>query len=409
MKARSFALGSLVFVFVAAAALAACAGEEDDGSGPGVDRSVVLTPDAGLIDAPEDAADAGPCDDCEYFPEACTEDVLCPNELFAASGGLDSRNEVNVIRGRSASDVWLGASVGAVARFDGTKWTPADLERESIRAFWLRDDGEISFVRLDRLFSRGLAQPDGGVPSTDWALRAAPTSPAELGWWMRELTSTWAPPGAEWAWATTVPLSCQNAACRRDPTLRTSGLWRIRRASSGAFEVGSVIPFDVCQATSCEGMTSVHGSSPNELWAVGHAGAAIRITDPDGDAPALRRFNTRTWLSLYGVWASSATDAWAVGANGVVRRYTGDPVAWEVVTDVPTTEDLHAVWGSSSSDVWVVGGAGTVLHYDGKAWSRVKVAGLGGRRPKLTAVWLASPGRVWIGGQGVVLSLGGKP
>jgi hypothetical protein len=39
----------------------------------------------------------------------------------------------------------------------------------------------------------------------------------------------------------------------------------------------------------------------------------------------------------------------------------------------------------------------------------VKVAGLGELRPDLYAVWSSAPGHVWIGGQGVVLSLGGKP
>lgn len=407
MITRTIAVASLALL-AGVAVLAACAAEGDDATAPGIDESKIPPPDA-ATDALEDAADAGPCEDCEYFPETCSADVFCPNELFAASGGLDSRNEVNVIRGRSADDVWLGASVGAVAHFDGTKWTRTDVERESVRGLWLRDDGEISFATLDRLFSRGLAEPDGGAPSTEWALRARPSFPAEFGWWGRELTSTWAPPGSEWTWGATVVLSCRNFACLRDPNLRTSGLWRLRRSSSGAFEIASVIPSDVCQATSCEGMTSIHGSSANELWAVGHTGAAIRVTDPDGESPTLRPFNTQTWLSLNAVWAASETDAWAVGAKGVVRHYTGHPVTWDVVSDVPTTADLHAVWGSSPTDVWAVGDAGTVLHYDGKAWSRVKVAGLGARRPKLTAVWLASPGHVWIGGQGVVLSLGGKP
>jgi hypothetical protein len=316
---------------------------------------------------------------------------------------------VNVIRGRSESDVWLGAAVGAVAHFDGTRWTRADVDRESIRAFWLRGDGEISFATLQRLFSRGLDNADGGAPSTDWAPQNASSAPTEYSWWRRQLNSTWATAGSDWTWAATESLSCATFACLTNPDLRTSGLWRFRRSASGAFEITSVISQEACQATSCEGMTSLHGISANELWAVGHTGAAIRIADPYGDAPVLRRFNTQTWLTLHGVWAASDTDAWAVGAHGIIRHYTGHPVTWDVVPDVPTTQDLNAVWGSSPSDVWAVGDAGTVLHYDGKAWSRVKIAGLGVRRPKLTTVWMNSPGHVWIGGQGVVLSLGGKP
>ncbi|MDF2698002.1 MAG: hypothetical protein K0S65_6385 [Labilithrix sp.] len=389
------------------AVLAACATDGQERVEPGVSETKVPSPDA-ATDGGVDA-DAGPCEDCEYFPETCSADVLCSNELFAASGSFDPRNAVSVIRGRSESDVWLGAALGVVAHFDGAKWTRADVERESIRAFWLREDGEISFPTLERLFSRGLVTPDGGAPSSDWTPHAMASWPTEYGWWSRLLNTTWATPGAEWTWAATEAMSCTNAACGKNPDLRTSGLWRVRRSPSGAFEITRVISHDVCQATSCEGMTSLHASSATTLWAVGHTGAAIRITDPDSETPTLGRLNTQTWLSLYGVWGASDTDVWAVGAHGVVRHYTGHAVAWDVVSDVPTTQGLNAVWGSSASDVWAVGDAGTVLHYDGKAWSRVKIAGLGARRPKLTTVWLASPGHVWIGGQGVVLSLGGKP
>ena len=80
-----------------------------------------------------------------------------------------------------------------------------------------------------------------------------------------------------------------------------------------------------------------------------------------------------------------------------------------MVSGIPTDEDLRAIWGSSSRDIWVVGDAGVVLRYDGTSWSRVKIAGLDGRRPNLTTVWGAARDHVWIGGQGVLLSLGGKP
>ena len=40
---------------------------------------------------------------------------------------------------------------------------------------------------------------------------------------------------------------------------------------------------------------------------------------------------------------------------------------------------------------------------------RGQIGGLGSRRTDLTSVWTSGPGHVWIGGEGVVLSLGGKP
>ena len=109
------------------------------------------------------------------------------------------------------------------------------------------------------------------------------------------------------------------------------------------------------------------------------------------------------------MWAASDTDVWAVGTAGTIRHYRGDSVFWEVVEDVPTNEALNGVWGTSASDIWAVGNAGVVLHYDGARWSRVKVAGVGEAPSDLYTVWSPAPGQVWIGGQGVVLSLGGKP
>ena len=70
---------------------------------------------------------------------------------------------------------------------------------------------------------------------------------------------------------------------------------------------------------------------------------------------------------------------------------------------------LRAVWSAGPNDVWSVSADGAVLHYDGTRWSRMKIGGLGSRRPDLTTVWTAGPGHVWVGGDGVLLSLGGKP
>ncbi|MDF2693762.1 MAG: hypothetical protein K0S65_2145, partial [Labilithrix sp.] len=102
----------------------------------------------GATDAVAEDADAGPCADCEYFPETCGGDVLCTNGLFTPNGenGLDMRAQINVVRGRSSSDVWAIGALGAAAHFDGTSWTRSDLgRRETLRALWLRSSAEVAF------------------------------------------------------------------------------------------------------------------------------------------------------------------------------------------------------------------------------------------------------------------------
>ena len=414
MRARYFTLAGILAAS-GAAALSACATHVDEFLAEPAPEVVVPAPEAEAgadAAAPFDASDAAPCADCEYFPEVCTDDVLCQNGLFGTDGGLDPRAPVNVIRGRSASDVWIAGALGALAHFDGVSWTPSDLGvRETVHALWLDDSGEVSAASLQRLFSRGLDDPnDAGVSDGGWTSRTTRTPSAEYRRWSRTLVSGWSFPGSEWRWGVTTN-HCASSTCLVSDPSPTSGVWRFRSSpvAPGSFDIADVISKNMCARISCGDMMSIHGSSANDLWAVGNGGAAVRITEAESNAPTILAFNTQTLSTLHGVWAASESEAWAVGAQGLVRHYSGHPVLWDIVSDVPTNEDLFAVWGSSPSDVWVVGDAATVLHYDGVTWSRVKIASLGARRPKLTAVWVPSPGHVWIGGQGVLLSLGGKP
>lgn len=383
---------------LASTVLGACASDGDDPTAdPETTISVPPPPDAAAGDAETNDADAGPCtgDDCEYFPATCTPDALCPNGPFDPTNpevGMDWRTRINVIRGRSANDVWLAGAVGAVAHFDGTAWTTSDVAtQESQRALWLQASGEISFGSIQRIYGRGLGggAADAAVSPGGWSLREVPALPDDFG--MR-LRGGWAPPGADTMWLAT-----------------ETTLWRLRMTPESKLEVVSGISSAACSAMPCNVVLSIHGASAKTIWAVGDFGAALRITNADGDEPAASQLNSMTNVGLTGVWAASDDDVWAVGGSGTIRHYTGDPIQWNVVTDVPTTESLNAVWGTSSSDVWVAGNNGVVLHYDGKTWSRVKIAGLGQRRPHLYSIWSSGPGHVWIGGYGVVLALGGKP
>ncbi len=342
--------------------------------------------------------------------EPCTPDALCPSGPFAPStpgGALDARTRINVIRGRSANDVWAAGARGAVAHFDGTSWRRSDVgSKNSVNALWLRDSGEVGLSSFFAIYSRGVVQnpsADAGAPSADgWLDNGAAATPPELAFTSR-LSSVWSFPGSEWAYCS----SLEPGGDLGDPN--ANGVWRIRYvAATQSFEVDSPFTLGTCAVLGCRQMTSIHGLSADDFWAVGYTGAAVHVTNALSDATVVS-FDSQTWAGLGGVWAASANDVWAVGGAGTIRHYTGRPYTLDVVDGVPATEDLNAVWGTSPNDIWAVGKAATVLHYDGAAWSRVKVVGLGGRRPDLYAVWASAPGHVWIGGDGVILSLGDKP
>ncbi len=72
--------------------------------------------------------------------------------------------------------------------------------------------------------------------------------------------------------------------------------------------------------------------------------------------------------SLYDVWGTNNSNAFAVGAGGYHARFAGS--GW-VDTGNTGSDDLLAVWGSGPSDVWAVGKNNRVVHFNGAGWSTV--------------------------------------
>jgi len=386
----------------AAAMLAACA-TDGESTPASIDPPAPIPEPSEAGAQPIDGGDAGACtDDCEFFPDTCSEDALCFGGLFdpaSPSNGLDLRTHVTGIAYRSASDAWLIGTVGAAAHFDGASWRPATVDTQhSLYALWLHPEGEVAFDDPRRLYTRGFdAGADADVSDGGWSYFGSAT--VTTAWTVSALrvATSWSFPGARSLWIGTSTSSSGSG-----------GIWRLRHAAdSGKFAL-TPIATD-CSTIPCNQALAIHGPSPDELWAVGPTGAIFRITEAESDAPVFTGFNSLTTNALYGVWAHASNDVWAVGATGTVRRYRGDARFLEEYEAVPTTQHLHAVAGSSPSDVWIAGDEGTVFHFDGTSWTRVKVAGLNGRRPRLDRIWVPAPGKVWIAGQGVLVSLGGKP
>jgi len=98
------------------------------------------------------------------------------------------------------------------------------------------------------------------------------------------------------------------------------------------------------------------------------------------------------------------------------------PDGWCWMSPKPQGNDLGAVYATSASDVWAVGQAGTVLHYDGNDWAGTSgliegfgvdpdVSGRMENRRYFAAVWASGPGDAWIatgGGRPKALEGDGK-
>jgi hypothetical protein len=132
----------------------------------------------------------------------------------------------------------------------------------------------------------------------------------------------------------------------------------------------------------------VHGTTANDVWAVGHnilhyngtqwstaddfegalpqlAVAAVAVDDVwmvgalDGSvihrtAEGWSIMTTPAGAQLRALWANGPNDVWAVGNNGVVIRYNGHE--WRKMPDVIAGAQFSGVWGWASHDVWIVGG-----------------------------------------------------
>jgi hypothetical protein len=177
-------------------------------------------------------------------------------------------------------------------------------------------------------------------------------------------------------------------------------------------------------SSTTDGLAAVAASSPGDAWAVGsyYDGTAYRTL--------IEHWNGHSWHvqkspnvggsgannNLYGVAATSPTDAWAVGDydNGqadqtLVEHWNGK--VWKVLKspDVGGSGNLNELFGvaaTSPTDAWAVGdenGYGPyvlVEHWNGKVWRVQKSPKPGGSKngSQLTGVAATSATNAWAVG-----------
>jgi hypothetical protein len=146
-------------------------------------------------------------------------------------------------------------------------------------------------------------------------------------------------------------------------------------------------------------LTSVSADSSTDGWAVGYYGTGASGSGADNTLTV--RWNGSTWAKvtspnplpgqtnqLSGVYARSASDAWAVGSDSsastpaatLILRWNGSKWAKVPSPDPGASgNELTAVSGDAANDAWAVGtilasGGVTdtlILHWNGMSWSQV--------------------------------------
>lgn len=166
-------------------------------------------------------------------------------------------------------------------------------------------------------------------------------------------------------------------------------------------------------------LNGIFGVTDNDIWAVGGGGQALHFVNsppwastsavvlmPLLDVSATNSQNVYAvgssgqlvfhdgtrWsnkgaavgTAMRGVWASSSAEAFYVGDNGSMHKYSpgGGPMSIGVVT----SKQLNDIWGRATNDLWVAGGTATeavILHYNGTIWGSI----LDDSQAGLTSVW----------------------
>jgi hypothetical protein len=177
-------------------------------------------------------------------------------------------------------------------------------------------------------------------------------------------------------------------------------------------------------------LTAVTATSSSNAWAVGCTGEnSCSANGPPGQRTLILHWNGMTWKQvtspnpagssdnnfLYGVAATSATNAWAVGTytqgagmQTLIARWNG--TAWkQVASPNPNSffSVLSAVAVTSSASAWAVGaaensnaeGSGSlVAQWDGTAWKKVPSPSPGPLFTQLYGVTAPSSTHIWAVG-----------
>jgi len=282
--------------------------------------------------------------------------IATPPPLVWSSVSSGTTAPINLydIWGTSASDIWaVGGTVssGTILHYDGTAWSPAWNGANAINSVWGRSANDVWAV--------GDAGTILHYNGSAWSSVSSGTTQGLGSVWAASASDVWAAGGFLLHFNGTTWSIVPSGTIR--PVSRiwgssASDVWAVAGDGSG----GEILHYNgsVWSGISTGFVTfnDVFGTSASDVWTVGYDGAILHYNGFTWSS-----FSSGTQQMLFGVWASSGADVWAVGgANRIILHYNG--FTWSTVYSGTTSPNfLYGIWGSSSSDVWAIGG-GTILH-----------------------------------------------
>jgi hypothetical protein len=139
------------------------------------------------------------------------------------------------------------------------------------------------------------------------------------------------------------------------------------------------------QLTGVAGNCTLTGTNPRTVTVLANAAATVTFAVTCLQSTLRwQEMASGTRFGLAGVWGSSASDVYTVGAGRAARGATTtifhyDGHDWQQQFNQDTAS-LVSVWGSSATDVWAIGSGppdGLFLHFNGTSWSPFPGPGFG--------------------------------
>jgi hypothetical protein len=136
-------------------------------------------------------------------------------------------------------------------------------------------------------------------------------------------------------------------------------------------------------------------------WLCGESGSVLRY-DPSGSG-TLQPIPTGSRATLYGIWAFSDDDVWAVGGEpggqGVLLHGSRSGLSRDA--SAPVTATLYKLYAAGPDALFAVGQDGTLLRRQGRGAAATWLRDASPVRDRLLTAWGDSEGRVYaVGGLG---------
>lgn len=372
------------------AALGACA----DDSEPALvqnDASITLDAPMGAADSATPIVDAG-CDSAD--PSCVSTMVSCDAVAWCIVPSTVSPYYVlKAVWGTAPNDVWAAGSGGTIVHFDGTTWTASTSGiPNTFNSIWGSGPEDIYIVSSNTAILHGTGTHGGPASGATWTKLTPDLDPSDT----VAVNAVWG------SGANDVHLGGSHYY---DDDGNDSDGFLHTAAKPDAGDAGYWAP---TPGTAL--VNGIWGSSATDIWMVAdnsqwvpfQYGLTLHGKPGEAGPLELNEVDSQSNDPLESVHGTSANDVWAVGAGGTIRHIGSSDVRWQIV-ESNTTARLHSVFAIAPNDVWFVGDDATILHFDGTS---VKVSDAQlplGPKPSLYGVWGSGPNDVWIVGDGVVL------